>query len=333
VKFAQQALDQFAEVFGQPARFVEDTETQVAVGQWRFVVASARTGNLADVAAAIARLPTSKRRGTIPLVFAPHMGEAGAMRCHEASVAWMDLSGNARIIAPNLRIVIEGRPNRFVRRGRPANTFAPKSARIARYFLMHPHERVLQRDLAEATRLTPGYTSRITGRLLAMELLERTDAGELFVPDPDMLLDAWAERYEFTRHRIYAGHVTGRTGEEVTRRLADRLTEQLVPHAFTGLAAAWQYSQFAAYRLTTVFLLGDDHAPPFNELGFRLDERGANTWLVLPNDPGVADGSRDQDGIICVHPVQAWLDLQAHPERATEAAVELRKNELNWHDR
>ena len=64
------------------------------------------------------------------------------------------------------------------------------------------------------------------------------------------------------------------------------------------------------------------------ELGFREEARGASTWLVAPNDEGVFDGAELVDGIRCVHPVQAYVDLKNHPERAAEAAEELRKRLL-----
>ncbi len=67
-------------------------------------------------------------------------------------------------------------------------------------------------------------------------------------------------------------------------------------------------------------------------LGFREDERGANVWLVVPNDAGVFQGASDHDGVRCVHPVQAYLDLKQHPERANEAAEQLRAELIRWSD-
>jgi hypothetical protein len=37
----------------------------------------------------------------------------------------------------------------------------------------------------------------------------------------------------------------------------------------------------------------------------------------------------DREGIACVHPLQAYVDLEAHPERAGEAAAWLRAGRLN----
>lgn len=66
-------------------------------------------------------------------------------------------------------------------------------------------------------------------------------------------------------------------------------------------------------------------------LSFREDARGANVWLVVPNDEGVFHGaSTTNEEIICVHPVQTWLDLHAHPERAEAVARGLRREYMRW---
>ena len=69
------------------------------------------------------------RRRAVPLVAVPFMGQVGSKICEEAGVSWIDLSGNAHIIAPGLRVIIEGKPNQFIAPGRPANLFAPKFQR------------------------------------------------------------------------------------------------------------------------------------------------------------------------------------------------------------
>ncbi len=98
-----------------------------------------------------------------------------------------------------------------------------------------------------------------------------------------------------------------------------------VKHAATGLAAAaWQITHFAAFRIATFFLAEYPSKEPREKLGCREDARGANLWLMLPNDAGVFHKAETRDGLRCVHPVQAYVDLKAHTERATEAAGRLR---------
>ena len=101
------------------------------------------------------------------------------------------------------------------------------------------------------------------------------------------------------------------------------------PYAATALPAAWLWTRYAGFRLSTVYLSKPPSAALKKELSFREEARGANTWLVVPNDDGVFDGVELVDGIRCVHPVQAYVDLKDHPERATEAAEELRRR-LQW---
>jgi hypothetical protein len=84
------------------------------------------------------------------------------------------------------------------------------------------------------------------------------------------------------------------------------------------------------FRLATFFLADPPGKNLFDLLHFRENDRGANTWLVVPNDKGVFLGSSARDDIICVHPVQIYLDLKGHPERAKEAAAMVRQESLKW---
>ena len=267
----------------------------------------------------------------VPLMVVPFMGDVGRERCAEYGVSWMDLSGNARIVAPGLRILIEGKPNQYKRSGRPATAFAPRSSRIARWLLMHPTKPLTQRELAQATGTDEGYASRVVRKLLDEELIVRTDSGAIRPRDPDLLLDAWREVYDFTKHHVVRGYIAARSGEAMLRHLAASLDRASVPYAATGLAAAWSLGRFAAFRTATVYLQGEVSPGPIAEMSFQEDVRGANVWLVVPNDEGVFHGATTtHDGIICVHPVQAYLDLHAYPESAEDAARELRSDYLRW---
>jgi hypothetical protein len=59
------------------------------------------------------------------------------------------------------------------------------------------------------------------------------------------------------------------------------------------------------------------------------EPRGANVWIISPTDDSVFVGSRVVRGVPCASPLQAYLDLKAHPERAAEAAAQLRPLVLN----
>ena len=271
-----------------------------------------------------------KRHKEIPLIVVPYMGDAGRHYCEEHGLSWLDLSGNAHIRASGLFINVEGRPNRFKSAGRPRDVFAPKSSRIARYLLLNPDQGFTQRELSQKNGVDEGHTSRIVRRLEQERLLFRDDSGALRLSDPNELLEAWYDVYDFSQHDITKGHIAARSGDALLYRIADTLTLSAVDYAATGLGAAWLYSRFAKFRLTTFYFRHPPTEAILESLNFRKDERGANTWLVVPKDGGVFYESNIHDGIQCVHPLQVYLDLKGHPERASEAASKLRQDYLNW---
>ena len=304
----------------------------IAVGPFTFVVEWRGSGLAAQAAMALQQVQRDAVDidGAVPVVAVPFMGEAGRERCANADVGWLDLSGNARIFAPGLRILIEGKPNQFKRRGRPSSPFAPKSSRITRWLLMHPNDPLTQREIARATDMDEGYTSKIVSKLEDDGLILKDRSGAIKPRDPDLLLDAWREDYNFSKHHLVRGHVAARSGDALLRALVDSLQKASAEFAATGLAAAWLLDQFVGFRTTSLYLAKAPTPELLDSMSFRDDERGANVWLIVPNDEGVFHGASEVQGIRCVHPVQIYLDLEAHPERADEAASNLRNSHLTW---
>jgi len=298
----------------------------VTVGPHSFALEWKRSGSLGQVALAgetLKRVTDDSACSWIPVIAVPYMGQAGRSYCEQLGMSWLDLSGNAKISAPGLFVHVMGHANRFRRPGRPESAFGPKGSRIARWLLMHPGQTFRQRALASATGLNEGYTSRVIRKLTESGLVSR-DRDGLRVDNADRLLDAWHEAYSFDKHTVLSGHIASVSGDDLARDAAQIFDRQNIRYALTGLAAAWSYTHFASFRLLTVYLPEFPSPEVRTALGFRSESRGANTWLVVPKDEGVFHGARLVDGIRCVHPVQAYLDLKGHPERALEAGEELR---------
>jgi len=283
--------------------------------------ASARTGEVAQ--AARRAKEAAAELGGLPVVVVPHMGAAGRRVAEQEGVGYVDLSGNAHLRDHDWYVHVEGRPNRFPTPGRPSSPFAPVGARVARALLNEPERWWRQVELVDATGLDDGRVSHLVRRLSELELVE-LDHGKLRPLDPAVLLDALAEAYEFRKHEIVAGHVSG-AGISLARHLGEALRGN--KHAFTGLPAAWLLDGFAQFRRVSVYVDGDPHQLA-DDVGLRQEPRGANAELIGPNDPGVFYGSRDVDGLTCAAPVQVYLDLLALPERAQEAADHLRDEVL-----
>ena len=334
----RQAAERLVDIFGV-SELAEDThiaERSDDGGQWDAVFAVGcrffglewkRSGSVGHVATAIRQLVVLRDnlpQEVMPILAVPYMGEAAQELCAQAELPWLDLSGNARIVVPGIFYQNLGNPNRFRRPGRPESAFGPKGARITRRLLMEPSMPVRQRALAFGTGLDEGHTSRIIGKLLEVGLVERSEDG-IRVIDANALLAAWRDDYRFDRHHVIRGHIAARGGDQLIQSISEVLSRSEEPYAATALPAAWLWTRYAGFRLSTVYLSNPPSARLKEELGFREEARGANTWLVVPNDEGVFDGAELVDGIRCVHPVQAYVDLKDHPERASDAAEELRR--------
>ena len=297
--------------------------------EWR---ASGSLGHVFHAVHQVRAMASDLPDSMIPLLAVPFMGESARAYCEETGIAWLDLSGNAKITGPGLYIHALGHDNRFRRPGRVESAFGPKGSRVARWMLMNPGRAIRQRALATATGLNEGYVSRVVSRLMEMGLLERDDRG-IQVVDAERLLDAWRDDYRFERHVVMQGHIAVAAGESVVQKVAHALDHAEAGYAVTGLAAAWYWTRYAGYRLSTVYLSESPPVELLGVLGFRETQRGSNTWLVVPRDEGVFNGVSKVDGIYCAHPVQVYLDLKSHPERAAEAAEEIRSRLILRNDR
>jgi len=312
---------------GKPER----ADLLVSAGGFNFVVECKASGQAASVAIAARsarEFAEQLNKKSIPLVAVPYMGEVGRRMCEKVEVCWLDLSGNAHLVAPHLRVNIEGKPNQFKRPGRPRSLFASKSARIARWLLMKNDHAFTQRELAKVSGLDEGFTSRIVRQLEEQRLVARDADGAVKVADYDAMLDAWREAYDFSKHHIVRGHIAARSSDEVLRQLAGQLKRGHIEHAATGLAGAWLLNQFSGFRLVVFYVGQTPSVEARQEMGFHEELRGENVWLVVPNDEGVFEGTVEREGIPCVHPVQVYLDLKDHPERSAEAAEALRRKLL-----
>jgi hypothetical protein len=319
----------------RPALLEEEIDALIEAGNYRFLIEVKGESNSAQINSAIRKLKRIKPKQKdiiIPLIVVPFMGDVGGKLCREAGVSWMDLSGNADISAPDLKIFIQGRPNAMRKKGRPSNAFAPKSSRVARYLLINAEHAVRQKEIADQAHMDEGFTSRIVSRLVQEGLVCRTDNGALSIPDPNLLLNAWMEKYDFSMHHIIKGHIPSRSSDELLNSIPPLLLKYRIDYAATGLAAAWLYSKFSSFRTVSFYLKSRPDDSVLNEIGFREESRGANVWLIIPADEGVFYGVNEIETVQCVHPVQVYLDLSGHPERANEAAVYLKKQMLTWRE-
>lgn len=266
--------------------------------------------------------------GSTPVIAVPALTEPRRAALRALGANWIDFAGNAHIRGEDIFIHVDGRsvPASV---GRPASLFERRSSRLVRALLLEPARTWSVKQAAAAAGLEEGQTSRLLGRLRSQEFIERDASRAYKLLDPARLASAWRDAADFRAHTIHPAHVVGRAGSEITLQVAETLRTQGVRFAATGLSAAWAYDHFAMHRLSTFYV----EKAPTGDLAAALRRQnsgldGANVWLVVPNDDGVFNGTRDVDGLPCVHPVQVWVDLKGHPERAEDAAEHMRTEAL-----
>ncbi len=195
---------------------------------------------------------------------------------------------------------------------------------------MHPDRAFQQREIAKAAGVDEGLTSRVVRWLQERDLVAKDERGAWRVRDPGALLDAWHEVYDFSRCRVVRGILGARSSDEVMQTIATELDRRRAGYAMTGLAGAWLLTRHATFRTVSLLLQESPPTSLLGDLGLLDEPRGANVWLVVPGDDAVFMGSRVESGLSCAHPLQVYLDLKGHPERASEAADEVRRRYLTW---
>lgn len=297
----------------------------IELGDHRLALFVRSAADAAAVAAAIARIrQTRLPPSAIPLLGVPHMGPVGARACAEAGLAWVDTSGNAHVTAPGLVLHVQGRPNLAVRRGRPSHPFTPAASRVVRHLLLTHPRAVSQHDLVTETGLAKGFASDTLRRLAEPGWIQRDRDGLWTVGHPGALLDAWRAEHDFDAHRRTTGSIVAAHGTDLLRRVTSVGREHGLRFAFTGLASAWQRRGFVRFRLATLYVEPSVDETWLTAMGFHAEPSGGNLWIVTPRDPGVFVGGADVGGVPCVSSIQTWVDLKGHPERANEAADDLR---------
>jgi DNA-binding Lrp family transcriptional regulator len=305
----------------------------------KMIVVWRASGSAASIMLALRQLTRHWPTRTVPLLVVPFMGDTGRALCAEQGVNWMDLSGNADLTAPGLRVKLDGQPNRFKRRGRPAGIFAPKAVRVVRLLLMGAmdpaqHEPPNQKEMAEQTGLDPGFVSRLVRQLEELGMVQRLGR-RVSCSAPADLLEAWNDEEDFGKNRIFSGSadiISRHDGDFhlAYHKLAGALRDARVDHLATGLGAAHLLTGFPPLTEAVFYLREEPDERLLRRLGFTTAPGPAPLRLAVPRDEGVFAGVALAEGIPCAHPLQVYVDLKDMGGQAAEAALLVRERCLGW---
>lgn len=263
------------------------------------------------------------------LVVAPRLSARAREILTEAGISWLEPDGDCRIAMDGLFIERLGLSQARSDRGAPgtryvANLFSGGPLRVVRWLLIEPRRSWTLADMADRTRLTLGFVSRVFKTLARDAYLDRA-RGDNRLRDRDALLDAWAS--------------APRSGEAVSERVATVASTEALLHmirsssppsayAITAEAAADRIAPFARYSRVEMYV--DDVAGWDRSLGLTAVPRGGNLVLIKPTDAGVFDGTFERDGLRLVSRPQLFVDLVRRGGAAVEAAAFMRERGELW---
>ena len=268
----------------------------------------------------------AREKDPIPLVMTSRVSESSFEHCLKRGLNVLDLEGNIFLKLKGLCLE-RYRPMARNERPRVAGTaFTAKASRLVRVLLAQPEKKWRQKDLAAATQMSTGYVSQIVGKLAADGLISAR--GEVRLTEPDRLLDEWASRYRFDRHRKRSYAVNFAAYEEGLRKVADELERGGVHFAFTGWSGAFLR---APYGIPPAIMAYIDREPQPDSLSALFPvAREGNVWLYLPQDAGVLQVTQMAQALPVVTDAQLYVDLRTMPGRAREQAEVLREKCLQW---
>jgi hypothetical protein len=237
------------------------------------------------------------------LVVAPWLSSRTREVLSAEGINYIDLTGNARIevASPGLFLSYQGadRDPQPAPRGK-ARVRGPKSGRLIR-FLCDVTPPYSVSEIALATRLTPGYVSRLLDSLDGEALIERTKRGQVFSTDVPGLLRRWTESYNVFKTNRPQSFVARQGPAKLMQRFADD-----GDIAVTGSFAAVRLAPVAAPALLVAYVR--DVETTATAFGLLPADRGANVVLLRPFDEVVWERTMTADGICCVSPSQAAAD-------------------------
>jgi transcriptional regulator with AbiEi antitoxin domain of type IV toxin-antitoxin system len=249
---------------------------------------------------------------------APYISPYAASICEREGYGYLDFAGNCHLAFDQVYLHREGVPNPTPERRKLRSLYSPKSERMLRVLLCHPGRVWRLQDLAQEAEVSLGYTHRIKEQLLDREWLSEGREG-LRLVQPERMLTAWAENYDFRRTRKHSYYslleVNG-----VEAAIAECGAQEGLRYAFTGFSGAARVAPYVRYQRVHAYISPGDRERFIQTAELKPVSSGPNVILLEPYDEGVYYEIQDLNGDRVVSPVQLYLDLRMLPGRGEDAA-------------
>jgi hypothetical protein len=320
-------------------RFPDDMLVlRVAMGEARYYLAPvwAGEGYPSDVARAIAGYTPKDRRNLVPVVVARRLSRGGRQAAEDHGAGWVDLDGNARIVAPpGLLVLREAAP---APAPAPTRRWTESALAVAEFLLSHrvaTCSDAVPAVSAFALDWSPSQVSKVLAFFddegwTAKGSGDRGPTARRTLVDPAGLLSAWAGRHAERRVESHGYSVAARD----LRSYAWRLGNVLEPWTWcvTGWFALDVYAPYAS-DVPVLDVYVDDDALARAVMTFAADEwrpveRGARIRLLRAERHVLTFATEEEPPL--ASPVRVYADLLAIGGRGEDAAAYLREARLGF---
>jgi hypothetical protein len=184
--------------------------------------------------------------------------------------------------------------------------------------------------IASATRLAPGYVSRLLESLDDEALIERGRRGQVTSADIAAILLRWAETYDVFKTNLTSSFVTPNGAADLLRRIG--VSPQAQDIAITGSFAAVRLAPVAAPAMLVAYV--NDIDATSKTFGLLAADSGANVALLRPFDEVVWERSRVDAGVTYTSPSQVAMDCLTGngrmPSEGEALLTWMMENESAW---
>lgn len=260
------------------------------------------------------------------LIITEYLSRGMLERCEKLKLNIFDENENGIINLPGFYHFHYAEPFAKGRKSSSGTPFSMKATRLIRAFLNEPTRKWTQNELVKATGITQGYAS-LKLRNLESEGYIRNANGSFHVENADKLLDDWSTYYRFDRHEKHKYAFNAKNYEEGLQQLAMKLKSRQITYAYTGWGGAFLRAPYGIPQQWMAYISNLPDDP--ESLGLYPVSSKENTTLLIPQDIGVFQFTKEVNGLSVVSDAQLYLDLLKMPGRAKEQAQNLRAKLIN----
>ncbi len=258
----------------------------------------------------------------------PWFSEEASRICSENGAGFADEQGNCFLSFGTVHIERTGKPNPKKRKTSSLDISKPKSARVVRTLLSHPHRDWKVVELAVSCEVSVGTVSRVRTRLLDREWATESKEG-FALRKPHDLLDAWVEEDDWsTRTEVREYSLLDSDPLRIAAAVKDDWIKRPSFCCFTQWFAGWLRAPYTIPPVVSAYVpsFPDDDDLRESLSARRVDPGSGNLRLVESSDlRGVTAESHVVRNFSLVSDVQIYLDLLGQGLRADDQAEELRR--------